>query len=111
MNIDNFGIGDSLIVAGMGILIVFSVLAIIIAYLYLQSKVFLTLENKKKKLKQNEAPKQPVIVATEEVAQQNDDEIVAVISACIYTMLQEDDSVDSDAEFVIRKIEKLKWSK
>lgn len=110
MNIENFSFVDSLVVAGMGILIVFGVLCIIIAYLWLQSKVFLALENKKQKPK--ETPKSaPVVVASQEVVQQNDDEVVAVISACIFAMLQEDDSVDSDAEFVIRKIEKLKWSK
>ena len=49
MNIDNFTFGDSLVVAGMGILIVFGVLCIIIAYLFLQSKVFMALENKKAK--------------------------------------------------------------
>ena len=54
---------------------------------------------------------QPVVQTAPEVVEQNDDEIVAVISACIYTMLQDDDTVDSDAEFVIRKIEKLRWSK
>ena len=49
MNIDNFTFGDALVVAGMGILIVFGVLCIIIAYLFLQSKVFMALENKKAK--------------------------------------------------------------
>ena len=70
----------------------------------------MALENKKAKPKVKDEPK-PVVTATQEVVEQNDDEIVAVISACIYTMLQDDDTVDSDAEFVIRKIEKLKWSK
>ena len=110
MNIDNFTFGDALVVAGMGILIVFGVLCIIIAYLFLQSKVFMALENKKAKPKVKDEPK-PVVTATQEVVEQNDDEIVAVISACIYTMLQDDDTTDSDAEFVIKKIEKLKWSK
>ena len=101
-------IGDSLIVALFGVLVVFAVLGIIIVYLMLQSKIFLAFAKKDKK--QAQKP-QPVVKATPEVVEQNDDEIVAVISACIYTMLQDDDTVDSDAEFVIRKIEKLKWSK
>lgn len=100
--------GDSLIVAVFGIAVVFLVLSIIIVYLMIQSKIFTTLD---KKNKQKTQKPQPVVQATQEVVEQNDDEIVAVISACIYTMLQDDDTVDSDAEFVIRKIEKLKWSK
>ena len=99
---------DSVIVAIFGIAVVFVVLGIIIVYLMLQSKVFMALD---KKDKQKAQKPQPVVQATPEVVEQNDDEIVAVISACIYTMLQDDDTVDSDAEFVIRKIEKLKWSK
>ena len=101
-------IGDSLIVAIFGIAVVFVVLGIIILYLMLQSKVFMALDKKSRDKAQKP---QPVVQAAPEVVEQNDDEIVAVISACIYTMLQEDDTVDSDAEFVIRKIEKLKWSK
>ena len=101
-------IGDSLIVAVFGTLVVFVVLGIIIVYLMLQSKIFMALDKKGKEKAQKP---QPVVQATPEVIEQNDDEIVAVISACIYTMLQDDDTVDSNAEFVIRKIEKLKWSK
>ena len=101
-------IGDSLIVAVFGIAIVFAVLGIIILYLMLQSKIFMALAKKGNKKAQTP---QPVVQAAPEVVEQNDDEVVAVISACIFAMLQEDDSVDSDAEFVIRKIEKLKWSK
>ena len=100
---------DSLVVALFGILVVFLVLGIIIVYLMLQSKIFESLENKAKEKKKQE--QKPMVSAAPQVIEQNDDEIVAVISACIYTMLQEDDTVDSDAEFVIRKIEKLKWSK
>ena len=99
---------DSVIVAIFGIAVVFVVLGIIIAYLMLQSKVFMALDKKSKEKVQKP---QPVVQTAPEVAEQNDDEIVAVISACIYSMLQDDDTVDSDAEFVIRKIEKLKWSK
>ena len=99
---------DSLIVAAFGIVVVFVVLGIIILYLMLQSKVFQAID---KKTQEKQTKPQPVVSATPEVIQQNDDEIVAVISACIYTMLQDHDTVDSDAEFVIRKIEKLKWSK
>ena len=101
-------IGDSIIVALFGILVVFAVLGIIIIYLMLQSKIFMALAKKGEKSAQKP---QPVVQAAPEVVEQNDDEIVAVISACIYTMLQDDDTVDSNAEFVIRKIEKLKWSK
>ena len=101
-------IGDSLVVAGFGVLIVFVVLGIIILYLMLQSAIFTALDKKNKAKTQKP---QPVVAVAPPVVEQNDDEVVAAISACIYAILQEDDTVDSDAEFVIRKIEKLKWSK
>ncbi len=101
-------IGDSLVVAVFGILVVFVVLGIIILYLMLQSSIFTALDKKSKAKAQKT---QPVVAVAPPVVEQNDDEVVAAISACIYAILQEDDTVDSDAEFVIRKIEKLKWSK
>ena len=106
---ENFTVADSLLVALIGILVVFAVLCIIIFLLWAQSKIFKTLDNKKTK-----APTAPVAVAVKEptstVTQNSNDELIAVISACVYAMLEEDETVDSDAEFVIRKIEKIKRS-
>ena len=109
VDIENFTVTDSLLVALIGILVVFGVLCIIIFLLWAQSKIFQALDKKKAK-----APAAPVAVASPQpsntVSQNNNDELVAVISACVYAMLEEDETVDSDAEFVIRKIEKIKRS-
>lgn len=107
VDIENFTVIDSLLVALIGILVVFAVLAIIIVLLWVQSKVFQNINSKKNK-KSTTIVKPDVKVA--ETVKTNDDEIVAVISACVYTLLNEDDEVDSTAEFVIRKIEKVKRS-
>lgn len=109
IDIQNFSIGDALLVALIGILIVFAILLVIIGYLWVQSKVFKALDNKKTKAKAPAAEAAAPETSTEVASA--DDEIAAVISACIYAMLEEDENVASDAEFVIRKIEKLNWSK
>ena len=105
VDIDNFTVTDSLLVALIGILVVFAVLSIIILLLWAQSKIFQAIDNKKAKPSTAVVSPQP---SKNSATQENDDELVAAISACIYAMLEEDETVDSDAEFVIRKIEKIK---
>lgn len=105
MDITDFTVADSLIVALIGILVVFAVLLIIIVFLWAQSKVITALDRRKE-------DKNKPVVGTAEVAEKTADntELTAVISACIYAMLEEDGEENSDTEFVIRKIEKIKRS-
>ena len=103
MDLSNFTNGDAWTLAIMGTLIVFGVLAIIIVFLSLQSKFFAYLDKKSQTKKAKSAD---TVEISAQPTKNNDEEIVAAITAAVYQLLSEDNE-DGEIDFVVKNIVKL----
>ena len=104
-------LGEGFVIFIIGILVVFSILMILWALLAVFKVIFYTIPNKKKQKssqKPKKAPEQKPVQNVTPVAEEDDDtEIVAVITAAVASMLGK-----SESGFKIKSIKRTsKWNK
>lgn len=117
-NFPNWGGVDTAALVGSGLLVVFSALVVIIAFIWVMGKVMKAAENKKKSAEKPAAPKAtaapapavkaPVAAAPVEETDGISDEVVVAISAAISAMMLAEGNTKP---FAIRSIKRVKESR
>ena len=117
-NFPNWGGVDTAALVGSGLLVVFSALVVIIAFIWVMGKVMRAAENKKKFAEKPAAPKAPaapapavkapVAAAPVEETDGISDEVVAAISAAISAVML---AQGNTKPFAIRSIKRVKESR
>lgn len=98
---NQLSIGNSLLVAVVGIAVVFLGLCILIGLIWVLAKATESMGKKKEEPKAAPAPAPVAEPVVEEVAAENDDALIAVITAAVACMM------DEGSAFTVRRVRRI----
>ena len=107
----DYSIGDAALIALMGILFVLLVLVVLVVLLVVFNKVFGLIEKKATSAEKKKASKEDSGVSDMSSASENDEEVVAAITAAISCIYAEESGASQPPLFTVRRIRQVKNSK